>query len=160
MEVALAADSFVARAAACLDRGALLLVDYGDEAQALAERPHGSLVCYSPEGADEDPLVRPGQKDITAHADWTAVREAGRRAGLEMVGPRPQRQVLKSLGIKEVDAALENDHRIAVASREGALAVASLSRRQALRALVDESGLGRLGVMAGLANIARPPFLT
>jgi SAM-dependent MidA family methyltransferase len=159
MEVTLAAESFVARAAASLSRGALLLVDYGDEAQGLAERPRGSLVCYAPEGVDDDPLVRPGQKDITAHADWTAVREAGRKAGLEMVGPRPQRQVLESLGIKKVDAALQNDHRIALAARKGALAVASLSRRQALRALVDEAGLGRLGVMAGLANIARPPFL-
>ncbi len=160
MEVTLAAESFVARAASSLSRGALLLVDYGDEAQGLAERPHGSLVCYSSGGADDDPLALPGQKDITAHADWTAVREAGRRAGLQMVGPRPQREVLLSLGIKEVDAALQNDHRIALAGRKGALAVASLSRRQALRALVDEAGLGRLGVMAGLANIARPPFLT
>jgi SAM-dependent MidA family methyltransferase len=103
--------------------------------------------------------MRPGQKDITAHADWTAVREAGRRAGLEMVGPRPQRQVLLSLGIAEVDAALQNDHRRALAARKGAVAVESLSRRQALRALIDEAGLGRLGVMAGLADIARPPFL-
>jgi SAM-dependent MidA family methyltransferase len=160
MEIPLAAESFVGRAAASLSRGAVLLVDYGDEGQALAERPRGSLVCYSAQGADDDPLARPGYKDITTHANWSALRGAGDRAGLEMVGPQPQRDVLMALGIKELDLALEDHHRMALAGRQGAVAIASLSRRQALRALVDDAGLGGLGVMAGLAGIARPPFLT
>jgi SAM-dependent MidA family methyltransferase len=158
-EIPLAAESFVARAAAAVSLGAVLFVDYGDEAPALADRPGGSLVCYSPEGADDDPLADPGGKDITSHANWTAVRTAGMRAGLDMAGPRPQRDVLIALGSKELDRALQEDHRAAIAVGRGADAVRSLSRRQAIGALVDEGGLGALGVVAGTAGIPIPRFL-
>ncbi|MEA2486097.1 MAG: hypothetical protein QOD46_1208, partial [Actinomycetota bacterium] len=97
MEVSLAAESFVGRAAR-VGRGAVVLVDYGDEGLQLAQLPRGSLVCYSPAGADDDPLAAPGHKDITTHVNWTAVRAAGRRAGLEMAGPVAQREVLLALG--------------------------------------------------------------
>ncbi|MDP9224942.1 MAG: SAM-dependent methyltransferase [Actinomycetota bacterium] len=160
IEVSLAAESFVARAAAALSRGALLVVDYGDEARGLVERVGGSLACYSPAGADDDPLVLPGSKDITSHVNWTAVRAAGRRAGLETIGPRLQREVLLSLGLKELDLSLGTRQRQDIAGGRGAAAVESMSRRQALRVLVDAGGLGGLGVTAGLAGIERPPFLT
>ena len=50
------------------------IVDYGDEASGLMLRPNGSLSCYSGAGADERPLENPGTKDITVHANWTALR--------------------------------------------------------------------------------------
>ncbi|MEA2508495.1 MAG: hypothetical protein QOG21_577 [Actinomycetota bacterium] len=159
MEVSFAAESFIARAAGTIVRGAVVLVDYGDEARKLARLPRGSLVCYSPSGADDDPLARPGQKDITTHVNWTAVRAAGRRAGLEMTGPATQRDVLLGLGLEAVDLSLQERHRDALAQKMGAVAVASLSRRQALRALVDRGGLGTLGVLVGLKGILPPDFL-
>jgi SAM-dependent MidA family methyltransferase len=159
VEVSLAAESFIARAAGTLARGAVVLVDYGEEARKLAQLPLGSLVCYSPAGADDDPLARPGQKDITTHVNWTAVRAAGRRAGLEMKGPATQRDVLLRLGLEDVDLSLQERQRHAVAHKMGAVAVASLSRRQALRALVDRGGLGTLGVLVGLKGISPPDFL-
>jgi SAM-dependent MidA family methyltransferase len=160
MEVPLAAESFMSRAAGTLARGAVLLVDYGDEAGSLAARPEGTLACYSATGADDVPLADPGAKDITAHANWTALRAAGERAGLEMIGPRPQHEVLTALGLKDLDKSLEQGYHDALSTGAGAAAVASLSRRHALRALVDAGGLGALGVMAGLAGISRPAFLT
>jgi SAM-dependent MidA family methyltransferase len=159
MEVSLAAESFVARAANAVSRGAVLLVDYGYEAQTLAQRESGSLMCYSGAGADDDPLARPGQKDITSHVNWTAVRAAGERAGLEIIGPLSQREVLLALGAKELDLAFSRSHYSDVAAGRGAAAVQSLSRRQALRALLDEGGLGGLGVVVGLAGIGPPTFL-
>jgi SAM-dependent MidA family methyltransferase len=159
MEVALAAESFVRRLASGIRRGALLLVDYGDEATALAGRPQGSLVCYSPGGADDEPLDMPGRKDITSHVNWTAVRHAGAAIGLEMMGPRLQREVLLALGLGELDRALEAQYRNDLVMGDGAGAVAALSRRQALAALADPGGLGAAGVMAGLKGMPTPPFL-
>jgi SAM-dependent MidA family methyltransferase len=159
MEVSLAAESFMGRAAAIVGRGAVVVVDYGDEGSSLAQLPRGSLVCYSPAGADDDPLASPGHKDVTTHVNWTAVRGAGRRAGLEMAGPVAQRDVLLALGLEALDLSLQQRHRDALANKMGGLAVASLSRRQALRALVDRGGLGALGVIVGSRGIEAPPFL-
>jgi SAM-dependent MidA family methyltransferase len=159
MEVSLAAESLVARLASVVGRGGLLLVDYGAEASALSLRAEGSLVSYSIEGADDDVLAHPGSKDITSHVNWTSVRRAGEVAGLVMIGPRPQRQVLRSLGLSEMDRGLASRHQREIHDGLGAEAVGTLSRRHALRVLADEGGLGGLGVLAGLANIPPPPFL-
>jgi SAM-dependent MidA family methyltransferase len=159
MEVSLATESFMARAAALVGRGAVVIVDYGDEAARLARRPRGSLACYSPAGADDDPLAAPGEKDITVHVNWTALRAAGRRAGLEMTGPVEQREVLLALGLEALDLSLQEGGRDALSRKEGAAAVALLSRRQALRVLVDRGGLGSLGVLVGSKGISPPDFV-
>jgi SAM-dependent MidA family methyltransferase len=159
IEVPLAAESFVARTAALLSLGALIVVDYGAEGSALAERSQGSLVCYSPTGADDDLLARPGDKDITSLVNWTGVRVAGAVAGLEMTGPRRQREVLLALGLRELDHALRSRHQQDLAAGDGAGAMEALSRRQALSALVDEGGLGGLGVVAGLRGTEPPSWL-
>jgi SAM-dependent MidA family methyltransferase len=159
MEVPLAVEGFVARLASTIDSGAVLLVDYGDEARDLALRPEGSLVTYSATGADDDPLAHPGEKDITAHVNWSAVRAAGAAAGLEMTGPRPQRELLLDLGLAELDAALRSHYQDDLAAGDGAGAVEALSRRQALAALADGAGLGGAGVMGGWKAIGVLPWL-
>jgi SAM-dependent MidA family methyltransferase len=158
-EIALAAESFMVRAAGTIGCGAVVIVDYGDEGPKLAQLPRGSLVCYSPAGADDDPLAAPGHKDITTHVNWTAVRAAGRRAGLDMVGPTAQRDVLFALGLDAVELSLQERQRDALSHKMGAAAVASVSRRQALRVLVDPGGLGALGVLVGSRGIEPPSFM-
>lgn len=159
IEIGLAAESFVRQAAAAFGRGATFLIDYGAEASDLARRVAGTLVSYSSTGADDLVLERPGGKDITAHVNWTAVRRAGGEAGLSMLGPLRQRQVLDGLGLWEIDAGLRQAHSSAVAEGRGAEAVKALSGRGALGALVDPGGLGAMEVMAGVKGIAPPPFL-
>jgi SAM-dependent MidA family methyltransferase len=159
MEVPLAAESFAARAAGLVARGAVVIVDYGASAADLAARPDGSLVTYSAAGVDDDVLAAPGSKDVTAHANWTALALALTEAGMRVAGPVPQRAVLRSLGLDARHTALRAEHDEAVAAGRGADAVRALSRRQALGALADPDGLGGLGVMAGLAAIEPPPFL-
>ena len=159
-EVPLAAESFVRRVGAALERGALVLVDYGAEGAELATRPAGSLLCYSERGVDDDPLDRPGHKDITSHVNWTAVRAALEGAGMEVHGPLPQRSVMSALGARSLDEDLKHRHEHALRSRRGADAVAVLSRRQALGALLDPAGLGGLDVVVGLKGVDAPAFLT
>ena len=156
LEIGLAAESFVSRAAALLARGALLLVDYGHSAADLAQRPGGTLASYSSAGADDNVLERPGAKDITSHANWTAVLGAMRRSGLRIWGPVPQRTVLEALGLHDRHRRAQSRADEARATGDGATFVRLLSERGALGALADPRGLGGLGVVAGWKSI-RPP---
>lgn len=158
-EIAIAARALVAAAAAAVGNGAVVLVDYGDEAAGLAERAAGTLASYSQSGADGDVLGRPGERDITSHANWTTVRAALVATGHTALGPVPQRAVLQGLGLADLDRRLRAEHRAAVAAGAGAAAVAALSRRHALAALADPGGLGGLGVMAGVRGIGPPRWM-
>lgn len=157
-EVGLAAESFIRRAAAVVPTGAVVVVDYGAEAADLAGRPGGTLAAYSATGADDHVTERPGHKDITAHANWTALRRAGASAGLTMWGPRPQRSVLQALGSHDLERSLKIEEDTAVANRLGGRAVRAISRRSALGALGEPGGLGGLGVLIGWADIPPPEF--
>ncbi len=159
VEVSLAGESFVKQLTDLLSWGAIVLIDYGLEAADLARHPEGTIVCYSDGGTDTNPLERPGSKDITAHANWTSVRGSMDSAGVEVAGPVSQRDVMICLGLAEMDRALREEHGQAMVKGRGADAVRALSRRQALGALADPSGLGGLQVMFGLKEIVAPKFM-
>lgn len=74
--------------AACLEAGAILLIDYGYERADYyqPERNQGTLVCHYQHRVHANPLLYPGLQDITASVDFTAVAEAGLAAGLALGG--------------------------------------------------------------------------
>lgn len=161
-ELAPERDAFVGGALLTIQSGALILIDYGFDDPpdtGWGSRPAGTLACYSAAGADDEPLSEVGSKDITAHVDWSAVREALGRAGAEPVGPLLQRDVLLALGARELDLRARDEHDDAIARGAGAEAIRALSRRQALATLTDPGGLGGLQVMVGLKGIDSPAFL-
>jgi len=85
-EVNLEAEDFVARAASLLERGLLITVDYGAERKDLLSdlnRLSGTLRSFRKHRISEDVLSQPGEQDLTTTVDWTQVREAGARNGLE-----------------------------------------------------------------------------
>lgn len=79
---------WLAGVAAKLTRGMILAVDYGYPREQLYApwRDTGTLACYRAQRRDEDPLETPGEKDITAHVDFTGLAEAGICAGLDLAG--------------------------------------------------------------------------
>ncbi|MGD2073431.1 MAG: SAM-dependent methyltransferase [Gammaproteobacteria bacterium] len=84
-----------------LERGLLLLIDYG---YARAEYYHpqrtmGTLMCHYRHQAHGDPVWFPGLQDITAFVDFTAVAEAVTDAGLRLQGFSSQAQFLVACGI-------------------------------------------------------------
>ena len=158
-EVALAAESLIAHAAGRFRRGAWIFVDYGLAAQELANRPAGTLLCYSESGSDDLVLERIGEKDITVHANWTSVSLALQKAGHEVTGPRSQRDVLNALGLPGLDDDLRAEWQRATGAGEGAVALRTLSRRQALGVLGDPNGLGGLQVVAGARDIGPLSFM-
>ena len=159
-EVTLAAESFAGRVASMFDRGAAVFVDYGGEAEDLVMRPAGTTVAYSERGADDLVLESPGQKDITSHANWTAVATACRGAGLDTAPLTTQRDAMSRLGLRDLHERLRSDHDRALAEGRGADAVAALSRRQALGALADPGGLGGLQVLVAARGFDPRTLLT
>lgn len=95
--------SFVRDAARLVERGYLVLVDYGDPAPALfaPERLNGTLAAYRAHGRNHDWYDRVGEQDLTADVDWTAVALAAESAGMETLGLVTQRRFLAAYGVDE-----------------------------------------------------------
>lgn len=74
IEVNLAALDFLDTIDARLERGYLLVIDYGYAAAELSRFPQGTLMSYRAHRASEDILATPGGRDITAHVNFTALR--------------------------------------------------------------------------------------
>lgn len=100
-EINLSVMPLVSSLAAALERGALLLMDYGYPRAAYyhAERSMGTLMCHYRQRAHDDPFFYPGLQDITAHVDFTAVAEAGTASGLDLAGYTTQAHFLMALGV-------------------------------------------------------------
>jgi len=99
-EVNLDACSWIQGAGRILGRGFILTVDYGHEAAELYNERHmrGTLLAYSGHRATEEFLERPGEQDLTAHVNFTALDLWGRREGLARTGSVSQMAFLMALG--------------------------------------------------------------
>lgn len=82
------AETWIQAVAARLTRGLMLVVDYGfPRADLYAPwRQEGTLSCYRGHRRDDNPLIDPGEKDLTAHVDFTGLAEAGAEAGFTVAG--------------------------------------------------------------------------
>jgi SAM-dependent MidA family methyltransferase len=102
-EVCTRVQPWVASLAAGLERGVLLLFDYGlPRAQYYhAERNAGTLTCHFKHRAHFDPFVNLGVQDITAWVDFTRVALAAEACGLAVLGLCTQAAFLLGAGIDE-----------------------------------------------------------
>jgi len=84
-----------------LERGVLLLVDYGYPRREYYHPQHreGTLMCHYRHRAHDNPFLWPGLQDITAHVDFTAVAEAGSAAGMDVLGYTNQVWFLLDCGL-------------------------------------------------------------
>ncbi len=103
-EVSPATAALVSSLARGIERGAMLLIDYGfPRAEYFhPQRRNGTLMCHYRHHAHDDALFLPGLQDITAHVDFTAVAEAGVDAGCRIAGYTTQAQFLLNCGITEL----------------------------------------------------------
>jgi NADH dehydrogenase [ubiquinone] 1 alpha subcomplex assembly factor 7 len=81
--------------------GAALFLDYGPAASA-----YGDSLQALHAGRPADPLGPPGDADLTAHVDFTALAAAARTAGAAVHGPLPQGLFLTRLGLFQRTGAL------------------------------------------------------
>lgn len=92
-----------------LRRGFVLTIDYGHPAGELysQKRKLGTLLCYHRHQTEENPYIRLGLQDITAHVDFTALIKCGETLGLENTWFGEQYRFLLSTGIVEEIEAIE-----------------------------------------------------
>ncbi len=90
--------------AACLERGVILLADYGYSGREYysAERDRGTLMCHYRHRAHGDPFWFPGLQDITASVNFTVLRDIATEIDLELLGYTTQSGFLLANGIGEV----------------------------------------------------------
>jgi SAM-dependent MidA family methyltransferase len=107
-EVNLRAPIWMRQIAASLRRGVVITIDYGHSAEDLygPQRAKGTLLCYRSQMASEDPFLRVGQQDMTAHVDFTTLATVGEEAGLSVTGFTNQMSFLTGLGVEEMIAQL------------------------------------------------------
>jgi SAM-dependent MidA family methyltransferase len=100
-EIHCQAEAFVATLADHLECGAIFLLDYGfpESEYYHPQRSMGTVMCHRAHRSDMDPLSDPGDKDITAHVNFTGVALAGQQAGLEVLGYTSQAHFLINCGL-------------------------------------------------------------
>jgi SAM-dependent MidA family methyltransferase len=80
-------------------RGFLVVIDYGyTREEQLAGRHRDTIMSYRQHTASTSPYEAPGEQDITAHVNFTAIRERGLQRGLEPVALLTQSQFLIGIG--------------------------------------------------------------
>jgi SAM-dependent MidA family methyltransferase len=84
-EICPAATQWWTDAAQFLRNGKLVAIDYGLLAEEffVPERSGGTLRAYSRHHANADLLANPGEQDLTAHANFSALKNAGEAFGLK-----------------------------------------------------------------------------
>ena len=133
------AEAFVRTLAERLEAGAAFFIDYGfPEAEYYHPQRHmGTLMCHRAHMADPDPLDTPGEKDITAHVNFTGLAVAAQEAGMLTLGYSTQGRFLLNAGIADL------------------MQEAPLVERIAAQRLVAEHEMGELFKVIGLH---RGPF--
>ncbi|RYY84380.1 MAG: class I SAM-dependent methyltransferase, partial [Comamonadaceae bacterium] len=122
------AEAFIRTLADRLGTGAAFFLDYGfPESEYYHPQRHmGTVMCHRAHLADPDPLDAPGEKDITAHVNFSGIALAAQEAGLPTLGYATQARFLINCGLVQ---RLEH---------------ASLGERAAAQRLIAEHEMGEL----------------
>lgn len=144
VEVQIEAQVWLADALELLQAGSILLIDYGDTAENLAPRRRdGTLRTYRAHHLGPHPLDEPGETDITADVNFTAL--------LETAGPdaefRRQDDFLGDLGLRERLADLRLLELEAGRSSDDVARIKARTLRIEAETLMHPRGLGDFRVL-------------
>jgi SAM-dependent MidA family methyltransferase len=134
------ASAFITTLAGALKRGAAFFIDYGfpEHEFYLPQRHGGTLMCHRGHQADGNPLADVGDKDLTAHVDFTSIALAAQDAGMDVLGYTSQARFLFNCGLLQD------------------LEAADLRGRAMAQKLVTEHEMGELFKVIGLAVAGTP----
>lgn len=123
-----------------LERGYVLILDYGAPAAELygPHRATGTLRAFRGQHVSSDVLSGVGRQDITAHVDLDALEDGAREIGLEVIARMRQAEFLLANGLDEV-------YRTARGAAD-AHWDSALTLRAAVGRLLDPRGMGGFAV--------------
>jgi SAM-dependent MidA family methyltransferase len=143
VDLCLEAPAWMERAVGMIGRGYVVVIDYGHEARDLYHpgRRRGTLLAYHRHRVNEEFLRRPGDQDLTAHVDFSALRRSVERSGGRCLGLITQTRFLLALGV--LDLLPDIDGRADQDDATRALSVtARLREREALKDLFLPDRMG------------------
>lgn len=130
-----------------LQAGAVVLIDYGDTAENLApRRQDGTLRTYRAHHLGPHPLDEPGETDITADVNFTALVAVAQGCGAEVELWR-QDDFLADLGLREVLSGLRRDELTAARSGDEMERLKIRTRKTEAETLLHPRGLGDFRVL-------------
>ena len=140
-EVNLGLAKWLQEAFEALERGYVLLMDYGHEATTLYDesRSRGTLRCYYRHTLNGNPYQHVGDQDISVHVDFTSVRASAIRAGFSEVGETTQAEFLRNLGL--------GAYREALVALEDVRPAVRAANVHSMDTLVDLEGMGSFRVV-------------
>jgi SAM-dependent MidA family methyltransferase len=98
-EICFEAQNQMAALASTIRHGFFVIVDYGyTREEQLAGRHLGTVMTYRQHAASPDPYEAPGEQDITAHVNFTALRAVAEHHGLRTQPLLTQSQFLMGIG--------------------------------------------------------------
>ena len=127
-EIHTQAEAFVRSVGERLQQGAVFLIDYGfpEHEYYHPQRHMGTLMCHQAHQSDGNPLIHVGEKDITAHINFTGVALAAQEVDLHILGYSSQAHFLLNSGLLSL---LEN---------------ASVPERSMAQKLIQDHEMGEL----------------
>ena len=152
-EIAPGIARWVTDAADGLERGAVLLIDYGgDRADLVRRMPEGTVRRYRAHHVDADPYLDVGESDLTAHVAWDDVEAAVDAAGLDRLARTTQAALLAGCGVGEL--------LYGVRTASGAASETFRTARTAVYRFLDPGQMGRFVVGLYGRGLAIDPPLT
>jgi len=151
-EAGLEACDWIAEVGRRIERGFVVTIDYGHRATELFDEHHmrGTLLAYRNHRVSEDFYASPGEQDLTAHVNFTALETWGQRSGLETVGFTSQPALLLALGQKNEFVDLYD---------EGESEAEQIRARLQLKTLIHPEGMGeRFQVLVQQKGVAGAPL--
>ena len=136
-----------------LDRGAVVVIDYGDTAEGLENRRvEGTLRTYRDHHLGPPPLAEPGETDITADVNFTAVMESARETGASVSLLR-QDEFLEDLGLRERIEELRRQELELAGAGDELRRLEARSIRTGAETLLHPRGLGAFQVLIARKSI-------
>jgi SAM-dependent MidA family methyltransferase len=157
IEVPMQGQSWISQIVQSIQQGMALVVDYGyTRDQQLAGRHRGTLMAYRRQSTSSDPYQAPGEQDLTAHVNFTALAAGCELAGMRCEKLRTQSQFLMGIGEKNQFADAFEDCRVPQERAKVALQlkhlVAPVGMGEKFQVLIASRGIDskRIAELSGL----------
>jgi SAM-dependent MidA family methyltransferase len=160
-EAGLEACGWITEVGRRLARGYVLTIDYGHPASDLFDDHHmrGTLLAYQNHRVSEEFYASPGEQDLTAHVNFTALEAWGKRSGLESAGFASQTVFLLALGQGNEFADLYDEGQTEAERTKARLQLKTLIHPEGMgerfQVLIQRKGVGA-SRLTGLAGMSFP----
>ena len=157
-EVALLSQGTMSELAALIEHGFFVVIDYGyTRKEQLDGRHLDTIMTYRQHSASPDPYQAPGEQDITAHVNFTALTAGAEQGGMQVYPVLTQSQFLLGIGEANQFADAFEDCRLPQERAKVALQLKHLvtpsGMGETFHVLIGSKGVDR-DLMSGLSGLS------